>query len=260
MRLTRLDFFFWAAGFLLNLILLFTLVYRRRFVQFPVFTAVIALGVGKTVCLYLVRSYGSKHSYFVSYWSLTLVDMLGQLGVVYELGHQVFWPLMRRATDLRVAMRWLAGVSVGAALGLACLASPAAPSWIQSLATRGNLFAATLMSELFIAMMVVSVCAGIPWKSHAGAIAQGLGGYSLVSVLIEAGHAYFGIGRNVPAFVIFSQVRMVAYLVCVLYWIAGLTSDVQPARIMTREMRANILTMQSQVSADLRSLRFRKSK
>ena len=58
---------------------------------------------------------------------------------------------------------------------------------------RGNLFAAALQSELFVAMMALSIDARLPWKTHVAKIAQGLGAYSLLGVLIETGHSYFGV-------------------------------------------------------------------
>ena len=216
--------------------------------------------MGKTIILYLVRSYGNNNSYFNAYWVLTVTDMLLQLCVVYEVASRVFRPVTTWSADLRGVLAWLVGLSIAVALGLTSMASPPSRTWIGAFAAKGNLFAAALMSELFIVMMGISVSAGVPWKSHAGAIAQGLGGYSLISVMIEAGHAYFGIGRQAPAFIVFSQVRMVAYLACVLYWSFSLNSAEQPTRILTREMRAVILTLQTQVGDDLRSLRFRKNK
>ena len=59
-------------------------------------------------------------------------------------------------------------------------------------------------------------------------IAQGLGAYSLLGVLIETGHSYFGVGRELPAFIVLSHVRMAAYLVCVNYWIISLWRKERP--------------------------------
>ena len=104
---------------------------------------------------------------------------------------------------------------------------------MESFATKGNLFAAALQSELFVVMMALSINARLPWKTHVAKIAQGLGAYSLLSVLIETGHSYFGVGRDTSVLIL-SHVRMVAYLVCVNYWIINLWRDERPARKMTR--------------------------
>jgi hypothetical protein len=260
MHLTPLDHFFWGAGFVANAVLLLVLWYRRRWHTFPFFASALALTVTRTVGLYLINTFGNGRQYSVAYWSLAVVDTFLQLGVIFELASKVFRPLNTWLPDVRGLLGWLAGLSVLGASCLTWLASPPARTPIEAFATRGNLFAAALMSELFLSMMVVSLTAGLPWRSHAGAIAQGLGGYSLISVVIEAGHAYFGVGREAAAFVLLSQIRMVAYLGCVLYWVVNLNSDEQSARTMTGEMRADLLTLQTQVAGDLRTVKFRKSK
>ena len=260
MSLSRLDLFFWAAGFLLNFVLLCILCYRRRLRTFPFFASTLALAVGRTIVLYLVRACCTPRDYFFTYWSLALVETLLQLGVVYELASKVFHPMNRWRSDLRTRFGPFSVLSVITALGISLLASPPAHSWIQAMATRANLFATALMSELFVAVMVMSLTAGLPWRSHAAAIAQGFGGYSLISLLLETGHAYFGVGRDVEAFVILSQLRMLSYLGCALYWIVNLNSEEQPGRIMTSQMHAALLTLHTQIAVDLRNMRLRKSK
>jgi hypothetical protein len=129
---------------------------------------------------------------------------------------------------------------------------------MQAFATKGNLFAAALQSELFVAMMALSISARLPWKTHVAKIAQGLGAYSLLAVLIETGHSYFGVGGELPSFLVLSYVRMAAYLVCVNYWIINLWRDERPARRMTSEMREKMFTLQTLVEYHLQDLRSRK--
>ncbi len=199
MHLTSLDLIFWAAGFLGNLGLLFVLCYRRRAKEFPVFTALVALSPTRTIILYFVLHYGSHYGYLCTYWSLAILDTMLQLGVVYEISSRVFRPLEVWAEDVRGSFVWLVGLSVSVALGLSLLASPPAQTWMQAANDKGNLFAAALMSELLVAMMALAVSARLPWKGHTAGIAKGLGAYSLVTVLIETGHTYFGGGRRITS-------------------------------------------------------------
>jgi len=260
MRLTSLDLLFWAAGFLLNSTLLVILWCRYRARSFPFFTALITLMVVKTIVLYCVQHYGTRDTYFHTYWSLSILETLLQLSVVYEVASLVFRPLDVWAPDLKSTFGWLLGLSIFVAVGLTWLASPPARTWMQSFANKGDFFAEALLSQLFVAMMGVSVSAGFPWKTHVAAIAQGLGAYSLIAVLIETGHAYFGVGREMPAFVVLSQVRMIAYLGCIVYWIFTLSYDEQPARQMTGKMREQIVDLQTRMAYDLRTLRSRKNR
>jgi hypothetical protein len=257
-HLTGLDLLFWAAGFIENLALLCVLWYRRRAKNFPFFTALITLNVVRTIVLYLVLRLGTKANYFYTFWSLALLDTVLGLCIVYEVASRVFRPMGGWARDVRGSFIWLVGLSVTVAFGLSWLASPPARTWAQSFVTKGYLFGAALMSELFVLMMALSISARLPWRTHVAKIAEGLGAYSLISMLIETGHSYFGVGREVPAFVFLSHVRMAAYLACVSYWILMLWPDEQPGRAMTQEMRESIFTLQRQVEYHLQQLRSRK--
>jgi hypothetical protein len=257
MHLTGLDFFFWAVGFLENLGLLFVLWDRRLAKSFPFFTALAMLSVIRTIVLYSVLHYG-KAGYFNTYWSLAILDTILQLGIVYEIASRVFRPVGVWARDVRDSFIWMVGLSVTVALGLSWLASPPARRWMQSFVTKGNLFAAALMSELFVLMMALSISARLPWRTHVAKIAQGLGAYSLVSMLIETGHSYFGVGGEVRTFIFLSRIRIAAYLTCVAYWAVMLWRKEQPSREMTQEMRERLFTLQRRVEYDLQDLRSRK--
>jgi hypothetical protein len=267
MHLTGIDFFFWAVSFSENVVLLFVLWYRRLAKSFPFFTALAMLSVIRTIVLYCVLnhgtrnsyfySYGTRNSYFYTYWSLAMLDTMLQLGIVYEIASRVFRPVGVWAPDVRGSFTWMLGLSVTIALGLSWLASPPAPTWRQSFVTRGNLFAAALISELFILMMALSISARLPWRTHAAKIAQGLGAYSLVIMLIETGHSYFGVGE-VRNFRFLSHIRIAAYMSCVAYWAVMLWRAEQPSREMTEEMRERLFTLQRLVAYDLQELRSRK--
>jgi hypothetical protein len=257
-HLTGLDLLFWAAGFVENLGLLFVLWYRRRARAFPFFTTLATLTVSKTVILYFVKIYGTENDYAYAYWSLGILDMTLQLCVVYEVASLVFRPLNVWAEDVRSSFVWLISLSLLVALGLTFLESVPSPTWMRALTTKGNLFASLLLSELFVAMMALSIKVRLPWRTHVAKIAQGLGAYSLISVLIDTGRSYFGTGRERPAFVAISHVRMAAYLGCVTYWIASLWPDEVPARTMTAEMREKLFTLHAQVAYHLQDLRSRK--
>jgi hypothetical protein len=256
MPLKAIDFFFWAVALLENLGLLFVLWYRRLDKGFPIFTALTLLSIFRAVVLYFVLRYGTRNSYFYWYWSLVMLDTMLQLGIVYELASRVFRPVGVWAPDVRGSFIWMVGLSVAVALGLSWLASPPAPTWKQSFVTRGNLFAEALISELFVLMMALSISARLPWRTHAAKIAQGLGAYSLVSMLIEAAHSYFGVGE-VRTFRFLSHIRISAYVCCVAYWAVMLWRAEQPSREMSAEMRERLFALQRRVAYDLQELRSR---
>ena len=110
------------------------------------------------------------------------------MSVTYELATHVFCPTGTWARDIRKGFLILVLASVAIALGLACLPSPPEKTILGMLLDRGNLFSSALQCELLVGMIAFSSTAGLPWNTHVARIAQGLGFYSLIGLLTEAGH------------------------------------------------------------------------
>jgi hypothetical protein len=258
MQLTGFDLLFWAAGLGAHLILLSVLLIRRRFKVFPIFTAFIVANVLRTVALYLVQLYGTRFSYFFTYWSLAVLDTVLQLGVVYEMYSLTFRPMGVWARDLRGAFVWLVAGSIVVAAGLTWLATPHAPLWMQVVMIKGSFFSSACMSELFVGMVVLAVKAGLPWKTHVARISQGLGVFSIIDVLNEAGHSYLGLERDSPAYTSLSHFRMTVYLLCLAYWIVMLWRNAPDSKRLPDHMRGQLIQLQNIVDSDLEKIRARR--
>ena len=258
MHLTGLDFLFWAAGLGAHLILLLVLLIRRRFVIFPIFTAFIISNVVRTVALYFVQLHESKAAYFYTFWSFGILDTVLQLSVVYEMYSHTFRPLGNWARDLHGSLVWLVAGSIAVAAGLTWLSTPHARLWMQVIVIKGNFFSSAWMSELFVGMVVLAVKAGLPWKTHVARISQGLGAYSIIEVLIEAAHSYFGVGRNTQLYTTLSHFRMSAYLLCVAYWIGMLWRNAPDSKKLPENLRGHLIQLQNMVNPDLERIRARK--
>jgi hypothetical protein len=253
MQLTGLDFVFWAAGFCGHIVLLVVMVVRRRAMLFPFFTTLVASNVLRTAVLYFVLNHGSKHNYFYTYWSLAVVDMVLQLCVVYEMSSHVFRPLGEWVPDVRKPLVWLICGSIAIASALTYLATPATRILVRAIVIKGNFFTSALMSELFVGMIVLSTTVGLPWKTHVARISQGLGVYSIVGVLTEAGHSYFGTDSRI--FTTLSHFRIAIYLACLGYWIVMLWQEAPAPKELPEEMRTQLVTVQRRVEYDLQKLR-----
>jgi hypothetical protein len=256
--LTGLELLFWAAGLGAHLTLIGVLLIRRRFRVFPIFTAFIIANIVRTAVLVLVRFFGTKASYFYTFWSLGVPDAGLQLSVVYEMYFLTFRPLGVWARDLRSAFVWLVTVSIAVAAGLTWMATPHARLWMQVVVIKGNFFSSAWMSELFVGMVVLAVNAGLPWKTHVARISQGLGVYSIIDVLIEAGHSYFGVGRNTQTYTTLSQFRMSAYLFCVAYWIIMLWRNAPDPKRLPENLRGQLIHLLKMVDPDLQRIRTRR--
>lgn len=255
MQLNSIDLFFWAAGLLGHIALLVVLFGRRRAAVFPFFTALIVSNIVRTVVLVLVAHFESKQSYRIIYTSFASVDLLLQLCVVYELASQVFRPTGRWAPDAQKGILVMSAVSVVIAAGLAFLPSVSAKAWLASVLNRGNLFSSALLCELFVCMIALSVTVRLPWKTHVARIAQGLGFYSLLGLLTEAGLSVFGMERGAPIASALTFVRFGTYLVCLAYWLITLWLEAPAPRELPEEMRKQLFTLQTRLEYDLRQIR-----
>jgi hypothetical protein len=256
MHLTGIDLLFWAAGFVANVVLLVVLWVRHRAATFPFFTLLIANNVIGAVVLYFVVLMGSKHAYLIAYLSLASLDLILQLCVVYEMASHVFRPLGYWAPDARVRLALIVLASIAIGAGLTWLSAiPPAHTLLRTILIRGDFFSAVLMTELFAGMVALSATIRLPWRTHAARIAQGLGFYSFVCILIEAGHSYLGIDHNIRISADLTYFRMLTYLVCAGYWIVMLWLDAPVPKALPKEMERHLLALQRQVEAYLQRLR-----
>lgn len=255
MIVTGFDRFVWAATFYGQVVLAFVLFVRGRAKAFPVFTAYIVQGIAATVVNYLVFLRLSQFAYFYTYWSLAVVDEIFQFLVFCELAFHVFCPTGRWAADVRRTFFGLISVSVVSVLLLTCLSHPEFPRLIQRLAMRSNFFSAMLMSELFVGTLVLSVTAGLPWKTHAARIAQGLGAFSLVCVAKDILSNGTGVAGTTTLYPRLAHIQVVSYLVCEVFWIVTLWVEAPAPRELPESMRTQIYTLQKQVQSDLLRIR-----
>jgi hypothetical protein len=257
MHLAGIDLLLWAAGFIAHILLLGVMFIRRRVQTFPIFSALIATNIVRTLALYLiVVDHGTKHTYLVAYSAFAVLDLCLQLGVVYEMASHVFRPLGHWAPDVRSSFLLMVGISLAVATGLTYLPNkPPAQTWLKSELIRGNLFSATLMGELFLGMVVLSITVGLPWKTHVARIAQGFGFYSLVCILSSAGHTYLGMDHDARVSSAISYFRISSYLVTVGYWTVTLWMAAPAPRELPEEMRVQLFTLNQRLESDLGRIR-----
>jgi hypothetical protein len=263
MHLSHLDSLFWLSGLIGNILLLVVILRRALMRSFPWFTALIFTSVLKTIALYLMyprsSQAGYSFAYFYAYWGFAGLDSILQLAVVYEIATQVFRPLGGWARDLHRNLVWLVVISFAVAAGLTWLCLPRTYSWRQALVIRGSLFSSALLAELFGGMTMLSVTAGLPWKTHAARIAQGLGIYSVFCIVVEAGNSYFGLVNGTVASMLLTHTRMLMYLICIVYWIVTLSRREQQSESLPLELRTYLPFLREQTGSTLRTLKGRRT-
>lgn len=255
MNLSKLDLLFWAMSFFGNLALLFVLLLRGRFRNFPIFTALITLNVVRTITLFLIRWYSAQSTYFYAFWSLAIVDMGLQFGIVYELSSKVFRPLGEWAPDLRKRLLiWVSASTILTSL-LTLIPKPASQFWMQELILRGSFFSAALMSELFVGMVALSAVSGLGWSSHLAKIAKAFTVYSIATLVLETANTCLGLGGSGHIYDDLSRIRIAIYLCCVAYWIVTLWRDALPASAMPDHVRQQASAISQAVKIRVEALR-----
>jgi hypothetical protein len=253
MHLSGTFLLFWAAGLTVHVVLFSLLLVRHRATMFPVFTTLIAMNIVNAIALYEIASHGSKHTYFIAYFAFAILDLGLQLSVTYELAADIFCPTGTWAPDVRNGFLILVIASLAVAISLACLPAPLESTLLGRLLDRGNFFSSALQCELFVGMIAFSASASLPWKTHVARIAQGLGFYSLIGIMTEAGHNVLPF--NTTLYDTLTYLRMTTYLVCSGYWIVMLWMNAPAPQELPEETRKQLFTLQRRVEYDLRKLR-----
>lgn len=248
MHFTLVQNVFWGAGVTLNLALLFVLLFRRRWSQFPVVTTWMAFLVLRSITLFLVYSHSSKHWYSVTYWSGYAIDFALQLGIVLEIARIVLRPTGSWVRDARArfAVGGLGGIAV-AALFTWWIAPPGS-SVVLSWQVRGNLFTSMVICELFVLMTLTANQLGLGWRNHVMAIGQGLTAWSTVMLVKTAVESILGTGGH---YFQIEHIRDVTYIAAVCWMILQLWRDEPERRPISPELHEYILALHRRVGYDL---------
>jgi hypothetical protein len=255
MHLTAFDRFAWATASIQQILLLAVLFMRRRAVSFPIFTACVVKQLTVGFVIYFIFFHYSLAVYQHWFWSVSLMDEALALLVVWEITRHVFCPTGVWARDVRRTVIGLAGASAFLAFLLSWAAQPAAPRRIQTLVLRNNLFTTTLISELFVGMVVLSSIYGLPWKTHAARITQGLGTLAIIGMALDIISNFIGLSREQHTYRELNRIYIAVGLVCNAYWIVMLWAEAPEDKELPEAMRIQIYTLQRQVENDLRRIR-----
>jgi hypothetical protein len=248
MHLSILDNALWAAGFAGNAALLFVLLYRRRWEQFPAFTSLIALYLLRTMLLFVVYRIGSRQAYAWTYWSAAVVDVALQVAVIIEIGRIVLRPTGAWVADARLKFFGIGTAGALLALGLAWAAEPSAPTSLEAWEIRANLFTSILICELFTAVLIASQQLGLVWRNHVMRLGQGLTVWAIVSFAVDAAHSYFGALRH---FVRLEQFSILVFQGAQIWWIVSFWAAEPVRKPLSPDMRRYLIDLHERVQYDL---------
>lgn len=251
MTLSTWDNALWAAGFIGHVALVFVLVFRKRAWEFPVFTGFVAWEALTTIMLFLVSQYGTKHTYFLTYWITGFADYIVQLAVIYEVARDVLRPTGTWVRDARKAfLTWGGAGLIASALLALQIGSPQAKGF-DLWDVRITVFTSLLTCELFIAMSAAANSLGLQQRSYVFVIGQGFFAWTFCSLLEEFGHAIFGWERQ---FVAFTHIRQIVYVAVLVYWIVAFWLPEKARTPLSPEMNAYLVALHQRVQYDLKSV------
>lgn len=248
MNLSAFDIAMWVATFVGDLAVLFVLLRRARWREFPIFTAWIAFNAVLSIVLFAVYRLGSARLYLWVYSSLTLIDLALQLGIVFEMARNVLRPTGTWVRDARSTFLIAGGIGAVVAAGLAFAVSPPAPTSLFALLIKVNLFNSMLLCELVLAMMLSAHRLGLQWRNHVMGLGQGLIAWAVISLLVETLHSYWGWTRD---YVALDHISIFAYIAALGYWMVTFWRAEPERRELSLEMRNYLVALHKRVEYDL---------
>jgi hypothetical protein len=251
MNLTALDNLLWAAGFLGHAALLFVLLIRRRWRQFPILTCFAAYQATVTIALFLVSRYSSQHVYAVTYWVTDAGDILFQLGLIFEISRAVLRPTGSWIRDARSSFVIAGAIGTAIAIGLSLVVKPLAHSTLGIWEIRGNLFTALLDCELFLAMLYAANRLGLEWRNHVMAMAQGVTVWAFGALVSDLAHIVLGWTGEFQAL---DYSLSFLYVAVLCYWIISFWRPETVRAPLSEEMKDYLVALHRRVQYDLQQV------
>lgn len=250
MKLSVLDNALWAVSLLGHAALLLILFLKKRAREFPVFTIFVASEVFRTVVLFLVLRYGTKHGYFLAYWITGFANYLFQVALIVEIGMNVLRPTGRWVLDARKSVLIYGAVGLVVAAVMAFEVGPSQSKGLDLWDTRVTVFTALMTCGLFVAMLTTANRLGMRWRSQVFAIGQGLFLWAFIALLGDVGHTAFGWNR---AFTALDHFREFTYLAVLCFWSITFWLPEKERTELSPEIRAYLLAAHDRLEYDLRN-------
>lgn len=239
-----------VLGLCCEIAMLVTLVSRKRYRTFPVFTAYFAFNVPRWFAEFATYLLNYASLYRDLYYSFLLLDYLFQLAIILEIARIVLRPT---GSWLRDARAMFLGIGLTGAVLAAALSwwitPPGQSPWVVW-PLRANLFTSLLTCELFVTMSFTARYLGLGWRNHVMALAQGWTFYNIVMVITTGLQSYFGRAH----YMVIDNFRGAAFLTGMTYIIVQLWVHEPERHPIDPELRRYIIALHERVEYDLRRL------
>ncbi len=248
MNLSALDYVLWAANFIGVAAILFILISRRRWREFPVFTALNGSYMAAGVLLFAVNLGRSLFWYERVYYTTDFINLILWLGVVWEIARIVLRPTGSWVRDARKQFLLWSASGLALAVALPFLIVRPDSDLLRVWDTRFGLFDSVLLVELVTVLQLTSNRLGLSWRNHVMALASALGGLSAVTIVINGLHGLLGVHR---VYIALEQAAQALYPIIYVYLIVQFWREEPARRPISPELRAYILALHERVKNDL---------
>jgi len=251
MYLSALDWLLVVATSVGHTLLFVILVVRGRWRKFPVFTSSIGFQVVLVPTLLAILRYGSTGLYRRLYWTAILIEFVLHLGVIWEIARIVMRPTGNWVRDAKKTFILWGSIGILIAASLPWLVSPPSANFWGRLEVRGNLFTGLVVCELIAVLTRTSKSLGLGWRHHVMALGNGWTIWAVVAIVVSGLHSYFGAQRY---FGVLEQVRMLAYLTALGYWMVQFWLEEPVRQPISPELSNYIQALHRRIKMDLDSL------
>jgi hypothetical protein len=251
MNLSTLDWILVAAISLGSIALFSVLVFRRRWREFPIFTAYVGFDTTLSVVLYILFQHGVHSWYARVYWSQALIDFALQLGIIFEIARIVLRPTGTWVRDARKQFILWGALGILIAAALPFLVTPPAATLLHRLEVRGDLFTSLVICELIAVVTRTSRSLGLGWRNHVMVLGNGWTAWAVAAILVDGLHSYFGAERY---FSELEHARMIVYLAVLGYWAVQFWQEEPARQPISPQLSAYIQDLHRRIKKDLDTL------
>ena len=220
---------------------------KKRWLAFPALLFSMLLNMVSVPVLHWVDPSGTSKMYLLTYVSSDVLSFLLQLLILFDLARNVLKPTGIWAKEALKPLLIVLAIGAAIALGATLFLEPAGIHGLESIELRADVFTGLLTCETVIAMMLSAKEVGLPWRSHAMAVGQGLMMWALATVLIEGLEAYLGTQYYKNLYLL----RSAVYLVAVGYWTVSLWHEEPARKPVSPALRKYIVALHERVQYDL---------
>jgi len=251
MNLSAFEWILVAATSLGNTALFAILILRRRWRDFPVFTAYMGFETVLDPVLSAIVKYGSRDWYARVYWSSVLVEFILELAIVFEIARIVLRPTGTWVRDARRQFILWGAAGILFAAALPWLVSPPASSLLGRLMVRGFLFTSLVICELIAVVTRTAKSLGLGWRNHVMALGNGWTAWAVVAILVGGLHSYFGAQLY---FRELEHMRSSVYVAVLAYWSVQFWLEEPARQPISPQLRDYIQALHRRVKNDLDTL------